>query len=109
MVFLRLKRSPTGILRRIGTIYENQGGRGPEAFKLLYTWNEKEDRFEKMTESRLVTRGQTDWARRIIGALVEQDLRMMGEVRRLVLEALSSREALPSGATHNCRRASEGI
>jgi hypothetical protein len=90
LVFLRLDRQ-RGWRRRVGSVYENQGGRGKEAFRLLFRHRETRDGFQKVAESRLVGPADTRESRTLIERIIRKDLRTIEDVRTLIRSSLTSR------------------
>ena len=89
LIFLKLDGSMWSQKRRISSIFENQGGNGKDGFRLLFTWNEREDVFEKLADSKLVDPSELERSKGIIQTVIDQDLRTIEEVRSMVLDATS--------------------
>jgi len=101
LVFLRIRRTHFGIKRRIGLVYENQGGNGVESFKPIFVWKEEGDLFEKLGESKLVTPLEIRRARDLLRSIVDRNLTRIEEVRQFILTALDESSGKKAASSHS--------
>ncbi len=93
LVFMRMIRGSSGVKRRISSVCENQGGRGRKAFQPVYRWLEARDLFQEIERPAAVSEGRVAWAERVLGGVIERDLRTLEEVRSYVLDNLDGAPA----------------
>ena len=88
LIFMTMTGQRGFTKRRINSIYENQGLNGKEGFKQIFKWNEKEDSFERLTASKLITVPELIKSKNIIEKIIEYDLRTKEEIRLTILKMI---------------------
>jgi hypothetical protein len=89
LIFMKMTGQRGFTKRRINAIYENQELNGRNTFKQIYIWNEKDDNFTRLVGSKLITTSELERCRGIIEEIIEQDLRMMEEIRPTILKMMN--------------------
>ncbi len=88
LLFLRVDREKERTCRRIGAVYENQGGTNRAGFAPIYVWDSKRRKFEEVGTSRLVGPDRFERSLAIIDEIVEEGMHSVEEVRTMVLRSL---------------------
>ncbi len=72
--------------RRIGSVYENQGGNEAKiAFRKLFEWDKEKDLFRMVNKSMYVNQTEIEKAERIIDDMLKNGLKTIEDVRNFVL------------------------